>query len=63
MTAYTAVDMHTVDAIAIGLLALAGGAFALGAMAVADAADVSAMFWIALGATSAGAATRFAKGR
>jgi hypothetical protein len=55
--------MHPVDVIALALLALASAAFAIGASFVADSADLSAMFWIAVGATSAGAATRFAKGR
>lgn len=55
--------MAPVDLVALLLLVLAGVAFALGAFAVADAADVAAMFWLALGASSAGAARRFAMGR
>lgn len=63
MSTYTARTMSAVDVIAIALLALASAAFALGAFAVADASDIAAMFWIAFGASSLGAATRFAKGR
>jgi hypothetical protein len=53
--------MQLVDVLAIALLVAAGGAFLLGASALAQADDLRAIYWLVVGVVSLRAAAQIAR--